>query len=183
MYFIMNLCAVCRKESKYKCPACLLLTCSLECTKSHNCSTSKGENSSNRKPNRRNPVKYVGRNKIDVDVITSDCHFLDTVSNRLESTSRSFLKPLITDSRNRKIKKLCVGRKINLIYSPLILKRYKTNKTTHKNSRILWTVEWSFLKQQLNFIDHKSVNYVFTHTHICSDSYLYKHLFNCLYFT
>ncbi|UKK01399.2 hypothetical protein MACK_002213 [Theileria orientalis] len=76
------------------------------------------------------------------------------VSNRLESTSRSFLKPLITDSRNRKIKKICSSRKINLIYSPVILKRYKTNKTTFKNSRIMWTIEWSFLKHQLNFIDH-----------------------------
>uniref|UniRef100_A0A3B0MSG0 HIT zinc finger containing protein, putative n=1 Tax=Theileria annulata TaxID=5874 RepID=A0A3B0MSG0_THEAN len=146
----MNKCYVCDKESKYKCPNCLIKLCSLRCTQEHNKNTQNGCNSSNSISvgikNKYN-IKHIGKDDISNEILLSDCNFLDSVSKKLESTTRFYVNPFILNntSNRRFIRKHCSEKGINLIFSPLIMKRTKLNKTKIKKGVILWTIEFVYL--------------------------------------
>mmetsp|Transcript_17372 Transcript_17372/g.32940 ORF Transcript_17372/g.32940 Transcript_17372/m.32940 type:complete len:344 (+) Transcript_17372:36-1067(+) len=83
-------CQVCNKiESLYRCPACLLRTCSLECCKSHkqqtNCS------------GKRDRTAFVPLHKFTDSTLSSDFHFLEDVLARSDRGKR-LLKDLVGSS-------------------------------------------------------------------------------------
>lgn len=97
----MNKCYVCNKESKYKCPNCLIKLCSLSCTQIHNKTSQNGcKNSSSVSDGIKNKynIKHVGKDDINNEILLSDCNFLDSVSKKLESTTRFYVNPYILNN-------------------------------------------------------------------------------------
>ena len=71
---ISELCIICGKQDKYKCPGCEMRTCSLECCKKHkvlyNCN------------GKRDPAKMI--NKISENLVQQDYNYVNEVMQTTE---------------------------------------------------------------------------------------------------
>ncbi|EKX72997.1 conserved hypothetical protein [Theileria equi strain WA] len=146
-----QVCKICKSPSKYKCPSCLTLSCSLECVNRH-----KVEFNCNGK---KEMVENVPRSEITAETLIKDCKLLDKIAQCMESTSRAFMKPLLENAghnrtKQRVLRKLCLDRNIELITSPIILKRAKINCTLARKKKLYWTTEWT-IHGSGPFLEHR----------------------------
>ncbi|XP_053990326.1 box C/D snoRNA protein 1-like [Hylaeus volcanicus] len=153
-------CVICfRKGAKYKCPNCLLWTCSLSCFTFHkekkNCTGIKKE---------FGPVKL---NEFNDRIFKQDVRFLENVSKIAEKASRINAKRFTTLIQNRShgikkrfppvsvLHKKCQERQISFHFLPLEFSKRRQNTTqlTRKAKRLAWRVAW-------RFPEHYDVSYV-----------------------
>lgn len=84
-------CQVCHeKESLYRCPACMLRTCSLECCKSHKTQTNCN--------GKRDRTAFVPLHKFTDSTLSSDFHFLEDVLARSDRGKR-LLKDVVGSNK------------------------------------------------------------------------------------
>lgn len=170
-------CQVCRQNiSKYKCPACCTLSCSLDCVNRH-----KSEQSCS---GRSSPVQKVPINQFTSDTMRKDLIFLDQASALAERaarmTSRRFASRLFgqngkftgkgvvktttttTSSGKRQLpvslfRKKCDERGIRLKLCPAELSMRRNNSTqlTRKTKRLSWKIQWEFRKAKKILVDGK----------------------------
>ena len=151
-------CQVCSdKEAKYKCPACSIQTCSLDCVRKHK--------SDQRCPGKRPRSDHIRISEFDdgtlhrgtksiifVFIIPRiDFNFLDE-SNTLLYRCRSTARPDHLRKRD-KLKSECYHRGIHLKLMPHVFSLAESNSTTIRNRKdeegnasveIMWKVDWNF---------------------------------------
>lgn len=145
-------CQICQgKPSKYKCPGCMVKTCSLACSKKHKTDSGcSGE---------RDKTKFIKRKEYDANTLMSDYAFLQDVA-RDSSNLRRYAKiksvnrtannrsaiPVVTLNRAQKnlANRARSQRQVHIKYISSGLQRHKQNKTiwSSSNSRLVWTIEF-----------------------------------------
>lgn len=77
-----NMCEICLKnESKYKCPRCLMKTCSLNCCRQHKVNTGcSGE---------REKTRYVEKEEFGESLLLNDYRFLEEQSRLIDNLQRN----------------------------------------------------------------------------------------------
>ncbi len=146
-------CEICKlRQYKYKCPRCLLKTCSLLCVKKHkkqfNCSGVKDKFSKT----------FTNQNEFNKDIK----YLNETLRDSNASCKKAYLlneeddEKKAREKRNKYIRKCAKKfRGINLHSSPTIMKKFSENKSyvDYKNKRFFWTVK---LNISVNFGDKKN---------------------------
>ncbi|EGC38018.1 hypothetical protein DICPUDRAFT_17925, partial [Dictyostelium purpureum] len=145
---IGDICQVCNLEkSKYKCPGCSILFCSLICSNKH-----KIDNNCNgiRKDNH-----YIPLNKFKDSDIVNDFNFLEKI-NRVNENGKTILSNSFIKFKAKHLQEFAFKKDINLYIMPKEMSRHKENTTTFKKPKniILWRVEWLFLDDDFKFIDN-----------------------------
>lgn len=152
---LQNLCAICHAEPpKYKCPACLMSTCSAVCSKRHKEQTSC--------TGVVDPTRYIKRSELlsDVHSLNRDYNFLQRVDrqihvavNELEDKmprpkKRGLGMAQNNGNKRRNIsetRKVIVRNGVNIHQLPDGMSRATNNRTGwmgKKNKFFGWTIEW-----------------------------------------
>ena len=139
------ICEICGKETaQYKCPACGCHTCCLNCVKLHKLQ----RNCTGQKPK----TEFVPMKEMTAETLYRDINLYDQANVALINASdrlpKSFNK--LTQIQ-KKIRKACSDRGIDINFMPGISSRSKSNKTQivrdDKNQMILWTINWRFFDE------------------------------------
>ncbi|KAK2195116.1 zinc finger protein [Babesia duncani] len=135
-------CAYCQRQYKYKCPKCLLRTCSLECNLRHK----QDQKCSGRV---ETGAEYIKISDMNATILDSDCKLLDQASRCLETTCRAFAESIKIEKRaqrwrgpNSELRKCCNKKNIRLVFAPGIFKRSRMNRAIVRKNTIYWTVEY-----------------------------------------
>ncbi|KAJ2343317.1 Box C/D snoRNA accumulation [Coemansia sp. RSA 2673] len=132
-------------DAKYKCPGCLLQTCSLPCSKQHKISSGcSGE---------RDKAKFVKRAEYDANTLMSDYGFLQDLARDCTNLSHDAEErgvkgrqpPGVVLNRAQKniVARAKSERQVYIRYMSPGIQRHKVNKTlwASSRSRLVWTVE------------------------------------------
>lgn len=153
--FVGDKCSLCLLSNfKYKCPSCLVRTCSLDCFKKHklilDCTGLK------------NSLRYKRLANFDDNQLKHDFKFLEDYNRQLDGIKRQ--KRNVVQSLNdlpnwlKKLKYEAFRRMIKLKILPAGFKRRLQNKTTYMYStkEILWDIELVFVDLNLKSNKNKS---------------------------
>ena len=145
-------CQVCSQEAfKYKCPQCVIRTCSLPCVKKH-----KAESGCS---GIRNKTEYVSVKNFTEMNLLSDYRFLEDAGRKADVANRS------TEQRGRSLKKplkkLLVqarNRNINFQLMPSMFTKRRVNKTCYnpRLKTIFWDIEWVFPQAEAKYSVRKN---------------------------
>lgn len=140
---IEGLCQACEKNaSKYRCPACDIQTCSLNCVKSHKQSTK----CTGKRP--RPSQTFLPRSELSTQVLNEDYWLLEEASTLTKLLSRSL--PGGNRQRYKALLARCRERNICLQLLPAGMTRAKLNKSHLKENGIQWTIEWIWISETLD---------------------------------
>lgn len=152
---LQNLCAICHTElPKYKCPACLMSTCSAVCSKRHKEQTSC--------TGVVDPTRYIKRSELlsDVHSLNRDYNFLQRVDRqihvavneleyRMPRPKKRGLGMAQNNSNKRRnvsdTRRVIVRNGVNIHQLPDGMSRAASNRTGwmgKKNKFFGWTIEW-----------------------------------------
>ncbi|KAF8782357.1 Box C/D snoRNA protein 1 like protein [Argiope bruennichi] len=136
-----NLCTICDKPSKYRCPKCSTFSCSLECVKVH-----KDESGCD---GVRDKTAYVPIEEFHERHLLSDYHFLENIGRTIDNAQRSKKKFGLMHYLPHnlyRLQKAARERKIDLHILPLMFARRKASTTflRYNDRRIFWKLEWKF---------------------------------------
>ncbi|KAJ1984648.1 Box C/D snoRNA accumulation [Dimargaris cristalligena] len=129
------LCGVCQANAwKYKCPGCLCLTCSLDCSKAHKKSSGC--------TGQRSKTHYIPIKVFTDDDLSSDLSFIQDVSRAADHFSRE--QKQVRNPSSRLSELASTHRSIDLVILAEGMSRHQTNQTYwHKSSqRLVWTIEF-----------------------------------------
>lgn len=159
----MSLCTTCgTAQGRYKCPACLCLTCSLACNKTHK--------SAARCSGKRDRTSFIPRSKFDDASINDDYNFLTTLERDLDNAARLSRQDGATTSNDSSpryhhqhysatagsgrdqsrarsfVKRAKDVGEVTVLLAPRGMKRSRSNKSSWvpKRRGLTWTVEWVF---------------------------------------
>lgn len=144
------ICSICRlHEHKYKCPACLIVSCSADCTKQHKLQSGC--------TGKRKRSAFVARSKFDDTTINNDYNFLTDLERGLDNAARhssSIQHGRPKGQVNSFVKRAMDIGGITVLAAPRGLTRAKLNKSHYinKNACILWTVEF-YLEDMQRIVD------------------------------
>ncbi|CAG9324568.1 unnamed protein product [Blepharisma stoltei] len=134
-------CIMCKEPSKYKCPGCLSLTCSVKCVKSH-----KTKYSCSGMPDK---TKYEGIKDINTNTMHRDINFLSDIIRSSDQAHKVITKLSRHDNRKRflLLQNECRARNIQLRILPKAMSKHNSNSTVFMKSEniIYWRIEWVFL--------------------------------------
>ncbi|KAJ2494285.1 Box C/D snoRNA accumulation [Coemansia sp. RSA 2052] len=146
-------------DAKYKCPGCLLRTCSLACSKQHKASSGcSGE---------RDKAKFIKRAEYDANTLMSDYGFLQDLARDcsnlahdaeergvkaesrgrhqqpLPSSNGSSSGIVLNKAQKNVVARAKSERKVHIRYMSPGIQRHKVNRTiwAASKSRLVWTVE------------------------------------------
>ncbi|ORY05255.1 hypothetical protein K493DRAFT_333642 [Basidiobolus meristosporus CBS 931.73] len=148
-------CEYCKENTwKYKCPRCLLKTCSLNCSKQHKAETGcSGVRSKNH---------FVSMNDYDYNNMMSDYVFLEETSRTTDNATRENLS-LNSEARRgaHRSNLLASNAKrhgVRLSRMSQGMKRRASNKSIWhtKLKQIHWTVDWVFKESNLTLTDARA---------------------------
>ncbi|WBW73083.1 snoRNA biogenesis protein Bcd1 [Schizosaccharomyces osmophilus] len=132
-----KICSVCKTNvSKYRCPGCESLYCSLSCNKTHKERTECS--------GKRDPTKFIPKNQL-VSHLNSDYNFLSGLEKVLEKKEKDESASIHRADRNRtQLKRSIEKTGINVHLAPPSIKKRKDNKThfDRKKRHVVWTIEW-----------------------------------------
>ncbi|ANB11536.1 Bcd1p [Sugiyamaella lignohabitans] len=153
---LANLCEQCFKnEFKYKCPACAIRTCSLECSKLHKQQT--------KCTGLVDPAKYFSRHDIAASpaIINRDYSFLQTLDRELVLGKRTVSEVLTASNSGKRSRQQQIQQRrrggqrsderlvngIRVKQLPQGMQRSISNKSgwNNKRKKYFWTVEWIFI--------------------------------------
>ncbi|ESN89838.1 hypothetical protein HELRODRAFT_194795 [Helobdella robusta] len=135
-------CEVCDERiSRYRCPRCGVLTCSMACCKLHK----NGKNCSGI----REKTAYVSMNDFTDLTLLNDYRFLEDAERKIDTASK---ENKLKGNLRYKPKYFCIlqsqarKRGTSLQVLPTAFTRHKCNKSyyDYKKGSIDWTVEWRF---------------------------------------
>nr|CAB3268051.1 box C/D snoRNA protein 1-like [Phallusia mammillata] len=141
-------CWNCGKEPKYKCPNCLIRTCSVSCVKLHkqkfNCD------------GRRCKTLYKPKENLNENDFLSDYRFLEEVDRCACKLDRNRIRWRDSYGMNLQRSK-AASMKINLKLLPQSFSRRKENTTFYcfRAKAFLWRVEWIFTSCKETFVENK----------------------------
>ncbi|KAK9768898.1 Box C/D snoRNA accumulation [Basidiobolus ranarum] len=150
-----QLCEYCKENTwKYKCPRCLLKTCSLNCSKQHKAETGcSGERSKNH---------FISLNQYDYNNMMSDYVFLEETSRTTDNAARENLS-LNSEARrgahrNNLLASNAKRHGVRLSRMSQGMKRRTCNKSIWhtKLKQIHWTVDWVFNECNLTLTDSRA---------------------------
>ncbi|KAK3239717.1 hypothetical protein CYMTET_50377 [Cymbomonas tetramitiformis] len=142
----LGLCQCCgERQAKYRCPACTLSTCSLECSQQHKIDSGC--------TGKRDRSGFVGLKEFDDRSLLSDYRFLEEINETSEAVKR--MKPSTTNQTKslhndfphlRKLRYWAGRNQITLYHQAEGMTRRRTNTTyfKKKSNRIFWRIEWIF---------------------------------------
>ena len=138
------LCQICEKElAKYKCPACGCQTCSLNCVRLHKIRF----NCTGQKPK----TEFVPMKDMTSDILYKDINLYDKANIALINASDKLPQKFSKLSQNqKKLRKACSERGIELSFMPSMSSRSKSNKSQisrEEKDTILWTIQWRFFNE------------------------------------
>ncbi|CAC5420736.1 Box C/D snoRNA protein 1 [Mytilus coruscus] len=142
-------CEVCSEcVAKYKCPRCLVGSCSLKCVKQHK--------TVNDCSGIRDKTAFVEIKQFDDQNLLNDYRFLEEAGRKKDNTTRDELKRK-REKPNflRELHKQAKRRKIDLQIMPYPMDKRKNNATTYnfRSQTILWQIKWIFPKSDGCYID------------------------------
>ncbi|GFY37831.1 hypothetical protein TNIN_186821 [Trichonephila inaurata madagascariensis] len=145
-----NLCSTCNEPSKYRCPKCLTLSCSLNCVKAH-----KEKSGCD---GIRDKTAFVPLEEFKDRHLHSDYHFLEDVIRSLDNAQRlkrnfgfmHFLPPNLF-----RLQSVAKRRKTELRILPVAFARRKASTTylRYSDGKIFWKLEWVFPLCDLTYSD------------------------------
>ncbi|CAL8306367.1 unnamed protein product [Lota lota] len=147
----LSTCGVCgADEAKYKCPACVKLSCSLRCVKKH-----KAESGCS---GLRDKTAFVALSKFDEMNLLNDYRFLEDTTRLAGSSSRDRL--IRTPHMTFKAKKLSAcARKMNITlkFLPVAFTKSRDNSTMFltKEKRFLWHLKLIFPQSNTWFSERR----------------------------
>ncbi|KAM9966344.1 hypothetical protein ACTFIR_006552 [Dictyostelium discoideum] len=144
---IGDICNVCTIEkSKYKCPGCSILFCSLICSNKHKIDT---KCTGVRKDNH-----FIPLNKFKDSDIVNDFNFLDKI-NRVNENGKAIVANSFIKFKSKHLQQFAFRKNINLYIMPKEMSRHKENTTSFKKPKnlLLWRVEWLFLDDDFKWSD------------------------------
>ncbi|RZC51673.1 hypothetical protein C5167_020084 [Papaver somniferum] len=168
-----SMCEECKENPwKYKCPGCLIRSCSLPCVKSHKKRTSC--------TGKRPRDEIIPLSQFDDNLLISDYRFLEEAKRVAESAKRT-RKAVFGDSlgeANRlpfriiKLRLAAGKRRTQLVFLPDGMSRREKNMSSyqHRKESITWTIEWRFHSTDVALVDNR----VDERTKLCS--VIEKHL-------
>lgn len=133
----LNTCPICHvHQPKYKCPACGMRSCSLDCSKRHKVMYScKGL---------PDPTKYVGKGEISEHTINRDYSFLQRLGRGVQVAKTGVGDKGLKRTRKRHVPEMVKKNGVNIKVLPLGMRRATLNKSGYnsKRKRFIWTLEW-----------------------------------------
>ncbi|KAI3932732.1 hypothetical protein MKW92_027998 [Papaver armeniacum] len=162
-----SMCEECKENPwKYKCPGCLIRSCSLPCVKSHKQRTSC--------TGKRPRDEIIPLSQFDDNLLLSDYRFLEEAKRLAESAKRT-RKAVFGDSlgevnkfpyKLKQLREKAWKRNIKLAFLPSGMSKREKNKSEYDQSKasILWTIEWRFHSTDVVIVD-SGVN---ENTKLCS---------------
>ncbi|KAL1925540.1 uncharacterized protein VTP21DRAFT_423 [Calcarisporiella thermophila] len=144
-----KICHMCRLQPpKYKCPGCLIRTCSLSCSKRHKevigCN------------GQRDKTHFVSMNDYNYSHMMNDYVFLEDVSRTVDTATRDNLQNSRAPRRGRQTPKYNAktqqllrearkrGVKLTLVAPGMKRRTVNCTGYSQKQKKIFWTVEWVF---------------------------------------
>ncbi|KFM57378.1 Box C/D snoRNA protein 1, partial [Stegodyphus mimosarum] len=136
-----SICATCSAPSKYRCPKCSVLSCSLQCVKAHkqekNCDGI------------REKTAFVPAEEFKDRHLLSDYHFLEEIGRTVDNANRAkrshgcfhYLPPNLY-----RLKMAAKARKTDLQILPMVFSKRKISTTyiRYSDRKIFWRIEWNF---------------------------------------
>ncbi|GFQ72213.1 hypothetical protein TNCT_717791 [Trichonephila clavata] len=145
-----DLCSTCNEPSKYRCPKCSTLSCSLKCVKAH-----KEQSGCN---GIRDKTAFVPLEEFKDCHLHSDYHFLQDVVRSLDNAQRKkrnlgFLRYLPPNLF--RLESIARRRQIELCILPVGFARRKASTTylRYSDGKIFWKLEWVFPLCDLTYSD------------------------------
>lgn len=141
MNVLENLCQVCSLEpKKYKCPACEVQTCSVECSKKHK--------QLYKCIGQVDSTKYIKRTEMNSVTLDRDYNFLQNMSRKITLGKRD-VEELVPSSRAKRLRSKKVVAGVEVISAPVGLHRSKVNRSSwnKRKRQFYWTVEWNLMGQ------------------------------------
>ncbi|CAI9103202.1 OLC1v1001648C1 [Oldenlandia corymbosa var. corymbosa] len=148
------LCEECKiNPSKYKCPGCLIRSCSLPCVKAHKERTSC--------TGKKQYKEVVPISQFDDNLLLSDYNMLEDVK-RVADSARRMREKMCGNSHFRlplplkSLRSAAANRKTKLLFFSTGMSKRQKNQT-HYNYRkkyISWTIEWRFHSTNVVILDH-----------------------------
>ncbi|XP_054707705.1 box C/D snoRNA protein 1-like [Uloborus diversus] len=147
-----ELCATCGSPSKYRCPKCSVLSCSLQCVNAH-----KEENSCN---GVRDETTFIPVEEYREKDFQSDYHFLEEVTRKIDNAHRAKKNhgclnylPINLFRMQRSARM----RGTNLRILPCVFSKRKKSTTYYRyhDRKIFWAIEWKFPQIDLEHFDER----------------------------
>ncbi|XP_052788238.1 box C/D snoRNA protein 1-like [Mya arenaria] len=135
----MKSCAICEEtEAKYRCPACEVETCCLQCVREHK--------SASGCTGVREKAAYVPLSDFRDIHLLSDYRFLEDGGRKTNNAARDQLKRSSVPNFLRTIETQAKHRGVRLRLMPYPMTKRKTNSTyyQYKSKTLHWHVEWEF---------------------------------------
>lgn len=153
----MDLCNVCDENAaKYRCPKCLIRTCSVQCVKAHKASANCD--------GVRCKTAFVPMTVYNENHMLSDYRLLEEIARSCDNNDRDLKQTAFTSKWTTIQRNEARRRNINLKLAPLGFTMHKENSTRYdiRSKSFQWHVEWQFLpldfKLQANRVpDSKTV--------------------------
>ncbi|RZC49911.1 hypothetical protein C5167_018340 [Papaver somniferum] len=151
-----SMCEECKENTwKYKCPGCLIRSCSLPCVKSHKQRTSC--------TGKRPRDEIIPLSQFDDNLVISDYRFLEEAKRVAESAKRT-RKAVFGDSlgevnklpfKLKELREKAWKRNTKLAFLPNGMSKREKNKSEYdqRKASILWTIEWRFHSTDVVIVD------------------------------
>lgn len=134
-------CQVCNQApSKYRCPGCNTLSCSLACSQLH-----KRQSGCQGRRTDRSYHTFTPLSNLTSTALQDDAQLLDETRSILRNRPPSTRLPSspFPAGKNSRLREACQGRNINWQMAPVGLERQRRNQSQIlRDGSIRWTVEW-----------------------------------------
>lgn len=147
----MKRCELCDENAaKYKCPSCLVQTCSMPCVKQHKANSGCS--------GQRDKTAYTAMKDFTDLNLLNDYRFLEDAGRKKYRAHKDMRKRRHNlPEFIKELEKQASSRKINLRLMPYPMTRRKNNFTTYhfKSRSILWQIEWVFPQADTTVVDKR----------------------------
>lgn len=147
----MKSCELCSENAaKYKCPGCLVQTCSVACVKQHKANSGCS--------GQRDKTAYVAVKEFTDLNLLNDYRFLEDGGRKKYTAFKDMRKRRHNIPEFiKELEKQASSRNINLRLMPYPMTRRKNNFTTYhfKSRSILWQIEWTFPQADTKIVDKR----------------------------
>ncbi|KAL4039065.1 hypothetical protein IC575_002708 [Cucumis melo] len=152
-----SLCEECKSNpSKYKCPACSIRSCSLNCVNAH-----KRRSGCTGK---RKQTQFVPLSQFNDSILLSDYNLLEEVKRMAESAQR-LRKKLCPYTHAyfrlpfhlKSLRAAASNRRTKIMFLPTGMTKRENNQTRYdkREKTIFWTMEWRFNSTNIVLVDHE----------------------------